>query len=302
MVDITGIEEKTLIGNSDVLSNDFAVVMELQRRFSMVERDICAVKPGPDCLHNVTDSVEREQHSEKHVIRQEKKPIDHDFMTEMYTNDQKIADVGNFEDRLLQGGRYAVDEADLKETLHLHHFLSDCEMLRERIQKKIIRAQYETYRYVKTITMKFVRHQGIQSNLRGNKKSNKAGMSVNSSAEPRTITKIDGTQEEMFYKSSFTVEQASVMKKATFIHLQKSKRMRMKTPELATRPKYDPVRASRIIAAAICLRNTAITLNEPEPELDDDVPPQLQVDDGPEDVIWSSSGQTTMQAIIANYF
>lgn len=66
--------------------------------------------------------------------------------------------------------------------------------------------------------------------------------------------------------------------------------------------KYDLVRASRIVAVAVCLRNVAITLKKPKLELDDELPFSPYFGDGPENVIFSIFGQTTMQAIIANYF
>lgn len=62
----------------------------------------------------------------------------------------------------------------------------------------------------------------------------------------------------------------------------------------------DPMRSSDIVAAAV--RNAAITLNELEPELYGDLLLPSHVDEGPEDLISSTSIQSTMQAIIANYY
>ncbi|KIH44852.1 transposase, IS4 family, partial [Ancylostoma duodenale] len=65
--------------------------------------------------------------------------------------------------------------------------------------------------------------------------------------------------------------------------------------------RYEPVRASKIVAAAICLRNAAIAMKEPDPEPDPDfeIPPQGVDDyDGSDpDAATSGRGLTLMQSI-----
>lgn len=72
---------------------------------------------------------------------------------------------------------------------------------------------------------------------------------------------------------------------------------------------YDPMRASRIIATCICLRNLQLTYREPSPTeengsnddniVDDDNDAE---EDGDTSTPISDSGTAVMEAIVANYF
>ncbi|GMR59132.1 hypothetical protein PMAYCL1PPCAC_29327 [Pristionchus mayeri] len=75
---VTWIEDKTrVLEDSDALTNDLSGVMKLQRRLSMMERDLGAIQAKLDSLHREADAIEREKPSEAHAIREDIKRIHH---------------------------------------------------------------------------------------------------------------------------------------------------------------------------------------------------------------------------------
>ncbi|CAD6199906.1 unnamed protein product [Caenorhabditis auriculariae] len=75
---VTWIEDKTrVLEDSDALTNDLSGVMKLQRRLSMMERDLGAIQAKLDSLHKEADAIERERPSEAKAIREDIKRIHH---------------------------------------------------------------------------------------------------------------------------------------------------------------------------------------------------------------------------------
>uniref|UniRef100_A0A8L8JWG3 DDE Tnp4 domain-containing protein n=1 Tax=Heligmosomoides polygyrus TaxID=6339 RepID=A0A8L8JWG3_HELPZ len=338
----------------------------LDEKFSMVERDICAVKPGPDSLHNVTDSVEREHHSEEHFIRQEKKRIGHKsnkadmsvnssaeprtttkidgtqeemFYKMDYFNVEDVEEVIErwvprvFRDRSTPFEVLSDEEFRRRYRFTRHGFFSILRMMGEEFKHGTRRHNYHSLNVSCIVDDKCrflwfsakwpgsthdsyafrqsdIHRDFVSGRLRGRLVGDSAYR-----AEEFLIKPVIGSN--LYQQGGIRIAEISSRGKNK-IHSEENYnravcgfrvcversfgQLKRQFSALSSGLRYDPVRASRIIAAAICLRNTAITLNEPEPELDDDVPLQSHVDDGPEDVICSSSRQTTTQAIIANYF
>ncbi|ULT90413.1 hypothetical protein L3Y34_008629 [Caenorhabditis briggsae] len=73
---VTWIEDKTrVLEDSDALTNDLSGVMKLQRRLSMMERDLGAIQAKLDSLHKEADDIERERPQEAQAIREDIKRI-----------------------------------------------------------------------------------------------------------------------------------------------------------------------------------------------------------------------------------
>ncbi|CAJ0579409.1 unnamed protein product, partial [Mesorhabditis spiculigera] len=73
---VTWIEDKTrILDDSDTLTNDLSGVMKLQRRLSLMERDLGAIQAKLDALHKEADEIQREKPEEAMAIRDDIKRI-----------------------------------------------------------------------------------------------------------------------------------------------------------------------------------------------------------------------------------
>lgn len=114
------------------------------------------------------------------------------FMTTMEANDDKINQIVQVADTLVEKEHYdadkihkradninerrdsnrdhAVDQHEkLKNQVKLHEFLQDLEELTEWVQEKYIISEDETYRSAKTIHSKWTRHQAFEAEIAANK-------------------------------------------------------------------------------------------------------------------------------------
>ncbi|KAE9552200.1 hypothetical protein FO519_004581 [Halicephalobus sp. NKZ332] len=75
---ITWIEDKTrILEDSEDLTNDLSGVMKLQRRLSMMERDLTAIQAKLDALQTEAQEIEHEKPQQAEAIRQDIKRIHH---------------------------------------------------------------------------------------------------------------------------------------------------------------------------------------------------------------------------------
>uniref|UniRef100_A0A913HUS6 Spectrin beta chain n=1 Tax=Strongyloides stercoralis TaxID=6248 RepID=A0A913HUS6_STRER len=75
---VTWIEDKTrVLEDSDELTTDLSGVMKLQRRLSMMERDLGAIQAKLDALHKEADAIEIEKPQQAQLIRADIKRIHH---------------------------------------------------------------------------------------------------------------------------------------------------------------------------------------------------------------------------------
>ncbi|XP_055307281.1 spectrin beta chain isoform X2 [Sitodiplosis mosellana] len=114
------------------------------------------------------------------------------FMTTMEANDDKINQIVQVADTLVEKEHYDADKINkraqnvnerrdsnrerahdqhekLKNQVKLHEFLQDLEELTEWVQEKYIISEDETYRSAKTIHSKWTRHQAFEAEIAANK-------------------------------------------------------------------------------------------------------------------------------------
>jgi len=73
---ITWIQDKTrVLEDSDELTNDLSGVMKLQRRLSMMERDLGVIQAKLDSLQREADEIEKQRPSESAAIREQIRKI-----------------------------------------------------------------------------------------------------------------------------------------------------------------------------------------------------------------------------------
>ena len=87
-----------------------------------------------------------------------------------YASDKIAQKAENLKDRRQQNRQRAYDQLQkLKDSLKMQQFLQDCEELSDWLGEKQIAAQDETYRDAKNIHSKYMRHQAFESEIKSNK-------------------------------------------------------------------------------------------------------------------------------------
>uniref|UniRef100_A0AC35TJQ1 Spectrin beta chain n=1 Tax=Rhabditophanes sp. KR3021 TaxID=114890 RepID=A0AC35TJQ1_9BILA len=142
---VTWIEDKTrVLEDTDELTTDLSGVMRLQRRLSMMERDLGAIQAKLDCLHKEAEAIEKDKPQQAELIKQDIKRIEQVWEilnTRIRENEARLDEAGDLQrflrdldhfqqwltntSRLVASEEEPVSQTDAEQLLHQHEAIRE---------------------------------------------------------------------------------------------------------------------------------------------------------------------------------